>query len=133
MRISTIPFLALVLVAFAVAPLQAQEGPVAENREPGITDQLVSLVASHASVSDRQRNEVTSFLLRADVREIAQNRGIDMNRVQAAAGTMSNTQIGEVAALVAALAPVQDGRGMGSVTISVAAVIIILLILILVT
>jgi hypothetical protein len=68
-----------------------------------------------------------------DVREIAKDRGIDMNRVQAAAGTMSNSQIGEVASLVAAVAPAQDGGGMGSVTISVAAVIIILLILILVT
>jgi hypothetical protein len=133
MRSSTIPFLALLLATLAAAPVQGQQAPNADNQQSGVTDHLNTLVASHESVSDRQRNEVTTFLLRSDVQEIAKNRGIEMSRVQAAAGTMSNTQIGEVAALVATLPPAQEGRGLGSVTISVAAVIIILLILILVT
>jgi hypothetical protein len=46
---------------------------------------------------------------------------------------MSNSQASEVAALVATLAPVQDGNGLGTITVSAVAVIIVLLVLILVT
>jgi hypothetical protein len=123
----------LLLSALAAAPVHAQETPTAELQIAEVESRLHVLVASHESVSDRQRGEVVSFLQRADVQQIARSRGVEMERVHAAAGAMSNAQVSEVAALVATLVPVQDGNGLGTITVSAVAVIIVLLILILVS
>jgi hypothetical protein len=133
MTITRIPFLALLLAALAAAPVQAQETPKADLQTAEVESRLDVLVASHESVSNRQRREVDSFLQRADVQQIARSRGVEMERLHAAAGAMSNSQASEVAALVATLAPVQDGNGLGTITVSAVAVIIVLLVLILVT
>lgn len=133
MKISSIPFLGLLLALFIAIPAQAQQTPGADISAGETESRLDVLVASHESVSDRQRNEVAAFLMRADVQEVARNRGFEIERVQAAAAGLSNAQVAEVATALTALAPVQEGRGLGSITISVAAVIIILLVLILVT
>jgi hypothetical protein len=61
-----------------------------------------------------------------------QDHGIDIGQVESAAAGLSNSQMEQIAPLVAKVTPLVQ-NGLGTVTISVAAIIIILLILILVT
>lgn len=124
--------LTLLFAALTAAPSSAQQS--AAGSDMLNIDSLEAAVLGHESAVDQQRADLALLLTRDDVRDIAQDRGIDMGRVEAAAAGLSDAQVTAVAPLVAAAAaPVQDNGGLGTVTISVAAVIIGLLILILVT
>jgi hypothetical protein len=79
-----------------------------------------------------RRTRLSELLSDPQVRQVAQDRGMDMGEVEAAAAGLSDAQVGAVAPLVERVLPVMRD-GLGTVTISVAAIIILLLVLILVT
>jgi hypothetical protein len=94
-------------------------------------------LASHELAADQHRTQLAELLSTRQVRELASERGIDMERVEAMAAGLSDGELAGLAPLVteatAATAAMQDGGGLGTVTLSVAAIIIILLLVILVT
>lgn len=126
--------LALLFAALAAAPSSAQRSPAAQGSEMLTSAALDAVMAGHESAADRQRAELTDLLSRDQVRTVAEERGIDMGRVESAAAGLTDAQVRTLSPLVAAVTPVQQtGGGLGSVTISVVGIILILLVLILVT
>jgi hypothetical protein len=109
----------------------AQEVPASSFDQAVGLSALDAAVVAHESAAESQRNQVTEFLARPDVQEVARDRGIDMARVNSAAAGLSDAELKGVAPLIAE--PVATLQSGGTITVSVAAVIIILLILILVT
>ena len=81
---------------------------------------------------DRQmadRQTIQNLLSRADVRKIAGTAGIDIRRVEAAAGMLSASELRQVAARADEATGVTGGTE--KVTLSVVAIILILLLIIL--
>jgi len=130
-------FLAFALVALTVTPGGAQgvEGSSAESFTPEaqISDASAfdAAVTSHERGVERTRGELSELLAHDAVRALAAERGIDMERVEEAASTLSDEAVKGVAGHVSeAFAAVQNRT---YITISATTLIIILLILILVT
>ena len=132
MRLLSTASLALALGLLAAAPVAAQEFPGTDDRR-GLTSAAVDdALAGHASAVGQQRAELAQLLSRPQVRELARDRGIDMERVESAAAGLSDQQMTQIAPLVAKATPLMRD-GLGSVTVSVVGIIIILLILILIS
>ncbi|TVP42631.1 MAG: hypothetical protein EA350_15125 [Gemmatimonadales bacterium] len=132
MRVLRLLSLALVLGAFSAVPAMAQQaqGTTAEDSRILSSGVLDSELTGHTSASDRQRAQLAELLASPDVQDLARDRGIDMAEVESLALGLTDSQVNEVAPMVAkATAAMQSGR----ITISVGALIIILLILILVS
>jgi hypothetical protein len=131
MRTSRSISIFLLLGLLCAVPVLAQETAGATDRQILTSNGLDAAVASHVSAAERQRTELTEFLSKPAVQEVARDRGFDMARVEAAAAGLSEAELAKVAPLVAEpTATLQNG---GTITISAIGVIIILLILILVT
>lgn len=137
MRIVAPLFFAFALVALAVTPGWAQgvEGSSAEAvaQEAHISDAsaLDAAVTSHQRGVERARGELNHLLAHDAVRELAAERGMDMERVEEAASTLSDQAVEGLAGHISeAVAVVRDRT---TITISATTLIIILLILILVT
>jgi hypothetical protein len=127
-------FLIVVLfVAFGATPAAAQQASGVEDARAILSSgALDAAVAGHELAVDQQRVQLDELLASEEVRKIAGDRGIDMERVESAAAGLSDGQVRTIFPLVANLTA-QDRGGLGTVTISVALLIIILLVLILVS
>jgi pyruvate/2-oxoglutarate dehydrogenase complex dihydrolipoamide acyltransferase (E2) component len=113
-------------------PAAAQQASGAEHAasSAGAVD---AALAGHDLAVDRHRTRLADLLSAPQVRDLAHARGIDIERVEAVAEGLSDTEMLGLAPLLENAAEALEARQLGNVTISVAAVIIILLILILVT
>jgi hypothetical protein len=98
----------------------------------GISLAADTLLVTHEATIAQQRADLAALLAHPGVRDLARLRGVDMDQVEAAAASLSEDQLSQVAPLVSKATPLVQ-RNMGTVTISVAALIIALLILILIT
>lgn len=132
MRVRKVTYAAPLFALLVAAPVVAQAPPeVAGVRVLDASAMNVAL-AEHESSADKIRAELSGLLSRSDVRDLALDRGIDIERVESVASGLSDQQVRALAPLMAKVTPMVP-NGMGSITISVAAVVIILLLLILVT
>jgi hypothetical protein len=128
---------ALVFLALAVTPGVAQgvegssAGTITQEAQISGADAFDAAVTSHQREVDRTRGELRELLAHDAVRELAAERGIDMDRVEEAASTLSDQEVKGVAGHVSESAAVVQNRT--TITISATTLIIILLILILVT
>lgn len=116
--------------AAAAAPATngAQEASGADDGRILSSSALDAAVAGHESSADRERARLAELLSRPQVRDLARDRGIGMARVEAAAASLGDGDLAEVAPIVAkARAVLQQG---GTITISAVAVVVILLLLI---
>lgn len=121
----------LALSLLVAIPASAQDMSSSSGSEILPPDALGSTLAAHESAPDRARAKLDRILSHESVRSAADERGIDMDRVESAASTLSDEEVSRLAPVLEDLseALVQNG----SITISVTAIIIILLLLILLT
>ncbi len=132
MRVLNALSLTVLLGLLCASPALAQQASNADDPRPLSVDVMDAAVAGHELAADRQRTQLAELLAEPQVRELAGERGIDMERVESMAEGLSDAEMAGLAPLVTtATAALQSG--LGTVTISVAAIIIILLILILVS
>jgi hypothetical protein len=112
--------LGLVAVVVLAAPVHAQES-------------LVDAATLEARVlaDEPIRAELSTLLATDEVRQIAEERGVDLAEVDAAARTLSDAQIQAATPLIERATEALERRN--TVTISVYTIIIFLLILILIT
>jgi hypothetical protein len=123
----------VIFVAFGATPALAQQPSGVEDARAILSSGVLdAAVAGHELAVDQQRLQLDDLLASDEVREIADGRGIDMERVESAAAGLSDAQVRTIFPVVASLTA-QDRGGLGTVTISVVALIIILLVLILVS
>jgi len=109
---------------------QQAQGTAGEDSRILNSSILDSELTGHTTTADQQRAQLADLLASPDVQDLARDRGIDMAEVETMALGLTDSQVNEVAPMVAkATAAMQSGR----ITISVGALIIILLILILVS
>lgn len=121
---------AIAFASFGTAPALAQN---ASGADATLLDAatLESAVIGHERAADRTRARLAELLSSEQVRAIAAQRGVDMERLEERASTLSDRELAQVEPLVAeAAAAVAQSR---TVTISVYTIIIFLLILILIT
>lgn len=121
MKRSTPVILAALLVVTLPALARAQE-------HAAPTQTLDAIATSHAAESGAERAELRAFLERPEVREIAENGGVDIKTAQAAVAALDaddlNRLSGHLTEAQAALA------GGDTIVISTTAIIIGLLVLI---
>ena len=132
MRVLNALPLALFLGLLVASPAQAQQTSIANDGLSPSIGAMDAALADHALAVDQQRTQLAELLATPQVRDLADERGIDMERVESMAEGISDREMAGLAPLVAKASEALE-RQMGSVTISVAAIIVILLILILVT
>jgi hypothetical protein len=109
-----------------VGPAFAAEKRAEIVREADIQAQIDQQVDRQAA--DRQT--VETLLGRADVRRVAATAGIDMRRVEAAAATLSASELSQIAARADEATGVAGG--VETVTLTVTTIIIILLLIIII-
>jgi len=129
MRILGTLSLTLLLALAGAAPGVAQQTAEAEDHRSLSFEALDAVAAGHESQATQQRAHLDELLAGDAVREVAQDRGIDMQRVATAAAGLSDAQVSAVTPMVATIAAAAPG----TITIGVGTLIVILLILILVT
>lgn len=132
MRVFIALSLALSLGLIWTPPAEAQQRSHAEDGHSLSIGEMNAALSSHASASDRHRNQLADLLAAPEVRELASERGIDMERVESMADGLSESEMAGLAPLVGKASAALQTE-LGTVTISVGAIIIILLILILVS
>jgi hypothetical protein len=121
---------AITSLSVGTAPILAQEsGPV--NAAVADAATLQAAVTSHERGTDRSRSRLANLLGQEEVRSLAEARGIDMDRVEERAATLSDEELSGMESLVTEAAAALDLNR--TITISVSTVIIILLLLILIT
>jgi len=100
-------------------------------QQHAVSDQTLDAIAmSHTSSVDAERAELRAFLARPEVRDIAEQGGIDIVTAQAAAASLSADEVGRLSGqLTQAEAALTGG---GNIVISTTAIIIGLLILIII-
>lgn len=121
----------LFLGLFAAGPVAAQQASGGAGDQIFGSSAMESAVADHEAAADRQRGVLADLLARDEVREVARDRGIEMEKVESAASTLSDEELEELSPLLAEAAEAM--RQGNTITISVYTVIIILLLLILLT
>lgn len=121
----------VLFIALVAAPLSAQHSPGSDDSRTLSSDAMEAAVVGHESTVDQQRGQLAELLSRPEVRDLARDRGIDMERVESNAAGLDAGEMATVSPLVVkASAALQQG---GTITISVVGLILILLILILLT
>lgn len=131
MRILQTLGMALLIGMILVAPAQAQQDVGAEVEGILDTRTMDEAVTRHLSSSERQRLDLETLLSSEDARAVADDRGFDLSRIEAAAATLSDEEVSRVHPLVEKASAAMQQRN--TITISVYTVIIFLLILILIT
>ncbi|MEX2530866.1 MAG: hypothetical protein WD960_08840 [Gemmatimonadota bacterium] len=132
MRILIALSLALSLGLIWTPAAEAQQRSHAEDGHSLSVGAMDAAVASRASAADRHRTQLAELLATPEVRELAGEQGIDMERVESTADGLSESEMAGLAPLVSKASAALRTE-LGTVTISVGAIIIILLILILVS
>jgi hypothetical protein len=127
--LSFIALAGLLLTSPAAAQQTSSAGQVSERSATAVDEAL----AAHDLAVDQQRSRLTDLLSTPEVRDLAGARGIDMERVEASAEGLSDSEVLGLAPMVERATKAMRAQQMGTVTISVAAIIIILLVLILVS
>lgn len=127
--LSFIALAGLLFTSPAAAQQTSSAGQVSERSAAAVDEAL----AAHDLAVDQQRSRLTELLSTPEVRDLAGARGIDMERVEASAEGLSNSEVLGLAPMVERATKAMRAQQMGTVTISVAAIIIILLVLILVS
>lgn len=134
MRVLNALPLTLLLGLLLTSPTMAQQVSDPDDVRHSSVSAMDAALANHELAVDRHRTQLAELLSEHQVRELASERGIDMERVQSMAEGLSDAEIEGLAPLVTdATDAMQEGGGLGTVTLSVAGIIIILLLLILVT
>ncbi len=132
MRLLSSLSMALAFGLLLALPVMAQAPPATEDQRLLTSAAMDDASADHESTVNENRAELARILSLPQVHDLANNRGIEMERVEAAAAGLTDQQMEAVAPLLAKVSPMIQ-NSLGTVTVSVAAIIIILLILILVT
>ncbi|MGH9255795.1 MAG: hypothetical protein ACRD3C_14640 [Vicinamibacterales bacterium] len=122
--IASLLVVVLVLVA-VVPPINAQSSHTAP------ISALENAVQEHVASSAADRETIVRLLARPEVQAIAGDAGIDLRRVERAAGTLDESQVVELAAQARQAEQALAG-GQSRVTISTTLIIIALLLLILI-
>jgi hypothetical protein len=132
LRSFTFALLAGAITTFSVgtAPILAQES-AAVNAAAADAATLEAAVTSHERGADRSRSQLARLLVQDDVRALAEARGVDMDRVEERAATLSDEELSRMESVIAEASAAMDLNR--TITISVTTVIIILLLLILIT
>lgn len=131
--LNALPF-TLLLGLLSTSPALAQQISNPDDGLPSSVSAMDAALANHELAVDRHRTQLAELLSAQQVRELASERGIDMERVQSMADGLSDAEMEGLAPLITdATDAMQEGGGLGTVTLSVAGIIIILLLLILVT
>jgi hypothetical protein len=134
MRVLNALTLTLLLGLLHASPALAQQVSDPDDTRPSSVSAIDAALANHELAVDQHRARLAELLSAHQVRELASERGIDMERVQSIADGLSDAELEGLAPLVTdATDAMQEGGGLGTVTLSVAGIIIILLLLILVT
>ncbi|TVR58547.1 MAG: hypothetical protein EA422_16055 [Gemmatimonadales bacterium] len=123
----------LVVGWLLAAPLSAQQAQHGASDVPSLVDaaSLESQVLDSHRPADAVRSDMRDLLATDEARELADQRGIDLARANAAVATLSDSEVEAAAPLVEkAKEALQQNR---TITVSVTTVIIILLLLILLT
>jgi len=126
----TIRTLTLILVVglMGAQPALAQS-PASEGGEITGPDFLEATVTGHERATEQTRADLVDLLQSDQVRQIADERGVDLEEAVAAASALSDQELSAAAPLVeAATAAVQRRH---TVTISLSALVIILLLILL--
>lgn len=123
------------IVTFVIVGMLALPGPWAHGAE-----QVASL-ATQADLDDAiaktldqevaARTTITTLLQRPEVRKLAEGRGLDVRRAEAAVGTLQGDELRRLSAL-AANADAQLAGGSHTVRISLVALLLIIIIVILI-
>lgn len=93
-------------------------------------DELNAAVVERADARERERAQLKELLQRPEVRDVAQQRGLDLGRVQAAAGALDANDLRVVNPLVQSITAELAGGQV--ISINATTLIIILLIVILI-
>jgi hypothetical protein len=112
------------LICFATAAYASPQHIVAPS-------QVASTVADQAAARDADRAAVREALARPEVRSVAASMGMDLNRLEGAVSTMSDTEIAQ-AASTARQVNEQLVGGASTVVISTTTIIIALLVVLLI-
>jgi PBP1b-binding outer membrane lipoprotein LpoB len=97
------------------------------------TDELNAAVVDRADATAQQRAQVRSLLERPEIQAVAANGGIDMERVQDAAATMSGADLDLAMPLVQAITANMAGGQVLTVTTTTLIIILLIIILLVVT
>ncbi len=117
--------LAVFLAALLVAPAaQAQTHVIAKSA-------LAQAVQERVAQDEADRDAILSLLRRADVRQIAANAGVSLEKAQAAASTLAGEDLRDLASHARQIQDELAG-GASTVVISTTTIIIVLLIVILI-
>ena len=117
--------LAVVLAALLIAPAaQAQSHVIGKSA-------LSQAVQERVGQEQADRDAILSLLQRAEVRQIASNAGVSLEKAEAAVATLGGEDLREIASQART---VQDGLagGASTVVISTTTIIIVLLLVILI-
>jgi hypothetical protein len=113
---------ALVMLVIGATGAWAQETRIVQ------PDELRAAVSERADGVEQERDRLRALLERPDVQEVAQQHGIDLERIRAGVGTLTADQLQQVSPMVGAIMGDQVG-GQG-ITITATTLIIILLLVI---
>jgi hypothetical protein len=125
MRMIASLLVAVFVVVVVVPPVNAQSSHAAP------ISALESAVQEHVASAAADREAVLQLLARPEVRAIAGDVGIDLQRAESAVGTLEGSQLAEVAAQARQADEALAG-GQSRVVISTTVIIIALLLLILI-
>jgi len=114
--------LGILAVVLLASPVLAQEASLVD----------AATLEARVLEAEPMRAELSTLLATEEVRQIAEERGIDLNEVDAAARTLSDAQLQAAAPLIERATEALERRNT-TITISVYTIIIFLLILILIT
>jgi hypothetical protein len=110
-------------MALLASPIFAQQSHVVD---PTAIDEALS---EHVAREEADREAISRFLQREDVRAIASKSKVDLSRVEAAVRTLEGEDLARISSMAR---EVEDGlAGGGNITISTTTIIIALLVLIL--
>jgi hypothetical protein len=108
-------------------------GPLAQGADSiAVQADLDNVMAKTLDQEDAARATITTLLQRQDVRRIAEGRGLDLRRAEAAVGTLQGDELQRLS-LLAASADVQLAGGDQVISISLVTLLLIVIIVILVT
>ncbi len=126
MRISLKPVAALLLPVFLVAsPAFARQGQVVDAAA------LSQAIAERAATEDAQRAQVQRVLDREEVQHLASQMGLNLADARTAVGTVSGTQLADLAARASA-AEVALAGGAQTVVISLTTLLLVIIIVLLI-
>jgi hypothetical protein len=108
-------------------------GPMAQGADTiAVQADLDNAMAKTLGQEDAARATITTLLRRNDVQKIAEGRGLDLRRAEAAVGTLHGDELQRLS-LLAANADAQLAGGDQVISISLVTLLLILIIVILVT